>query len=72
MIIADAIKRAGKTDSTAIQKELEKTKDIQGTTGVITISDKTHRPVGLSMVMYKIEKGEYKDLGRYVPEEHKK
>lgn len=71
LIIADAIKRAGKTDTTAVKDALEKTSELQGTTGVITLSEKTHSPVGLSMVMYKIVKGEYMDLGRYVPEEHR-
>lgn len=72
MIIAEAIKRAGSGDSTAIKNEIEKTSNMQGTTGVISISPTTHSPVGLSMVMFKIEKGQYKDLGRYIPEEHKK
>lgn len=72
LIIAEAIKKAGKTDTSAVKNELEKIKDLKGTTGEITISEKTHSPVGLSMIMYKIEKGQYKDLGRYIPEEHKK
>jgi branched-chain amino acid transport system substrate-binding protein len=71
LIIADAIKRAGKADAQAIQQALNQTRNLQGTTGVITLSPKTHRPLGLSMVMYKIDKGNYKDLGRHVPESHK-
>jgi branched-chain amino acid transport system substrate-binding protein len=71
LILADAIKRANSTDPTAIKNALEQTKNLQCTTGVITLSPKTHQPVGLSMVMYAIEKGQYKDLGRHVPESHK-
>lgn len=70
-IIADAIKRAGSADPVAIKEALEQTKDLQCTTGVITLSPETHRPVGLSMVMYKIAEGVYQDLGRHVPEAHK-
>ena len=71
-IIADAIKRAGSTDPVKIKEALEKTKDLQCTTGVITLSPKTHQPIGLSMVMYGIIGGQYYDLGRWVPESHKK
>lgn len=72
LIIADALKRAKSTDPVAVRDALEQTKDIQGTTGVITISPKTHQPIGLSMVMYAIEQGNYSELGRHVPESHKK
>lgn len=71
LIIADAIKNAASLDPVKIKEALEKVKDLECTTGVITISPETHSPVGLSMVVYKIEKGEYKEIGRYVPEAHK-
>lgn len=71
LLIAEALKKADKVDTTMIKDQLEKIKDLKGTTGTLTISEKTHSPVGLSMVMYKIEKGQYSDLGRYIPEEHK-
>lgn len=71
LIIADAIKRSGKTDGASIKKALDATKDLQCTTGKITLSDKTHMPVGLSMVIYKIQAGKYVDLGRYIPDEQK-
>jgi len=72
LIAVDAIKRAGSTDTVTIKEALEETEELQCTTGVISISPDKHQPVGLSMVMYKIEKGNYVDLGRYIPEEHKK
>jgi branched-chain amino acid transport system substrate-binding protein len=71
LIIADALRRAGSADPVALAKALEETRDLQGTTGKITISPETHQPVGLSMVMYMIKEGEYIDLGRHVPESHK-
>lgn len=71
MIIADAVKRAGSADPVKIRDALEKVSMLQGTTGVITISPKSHQPVGLSMVMYSIMEGKYNDLGRWVPDVHK-
>jgi len=72
MIIADAIKRAGSADPVKVRDALETTKGVQGTTGLITLSPTSHQPVGLSMVMYSIMGGEYKDLGRWVPAAHMK
>jgi branched-chain amino acid transport system substrate-binding protein len=72
LIIVDAIKKMNSTKPEDIIKGLEQVKDLQGTTGVITLSPKTHQPVGLSMVISKIEKGKYVEIGRYVPEKHKK
>jgi branched-chain amino acid transport system substrate-binding protein len=72
LLIADAAKKGGASTADAVIKGLNQIKGLQGTTGVITLSPATHQPVGLSMVMYKVEKGKYIDLGRYVPESHKK
>ena len=72
LIIVDAIKKMNSTKPEDIIKGLEQVKNLQGTTGVITLSPKTHQPVGLSMVISKIEKGKYVEVGRYVPEKHKK
>jgi len=72
LIIAEAVKKGGSVKPEDVMKGMAQVKDIQGTTGVITLSPNNHQPVGLSMVMYKIEKGKYVDLGRYVPEKHKK
>jgi len=71
LVIADALKMAGSEEPTAIKDALEKVSNLQCTTGIITISPNTHSPVGLSMVIFRIEKGEYKEIGRYVPESHK-
>ncbi|QSX09218.1 ABC transporter substrate-binding protein [Alkalibacter rhizosphaerae] len=71
MIIVEALKNAEEITGPAVTAALENIDNLQGTTGVITISPETHQPLGLSMVMYKIENGEYLDLGRHVPESHK-
>ena len=72
LLIREGMKRGGGTTSAQIIAGLNKVANLQGTTGVLTISPETHQPTGLSMVMYKIEKGKYVELGRYVPEGHKK
>lgn len=71
LMIADAIRRAGSADPVKIRDAMEQTKSLQGTTGVLSLSPKTHQPVGLSMVMYSIMGGRYDDLGRWIPDSHK-
>jgi branched-chain amino acid transport system substrate-binding protein len=53
-LLADAIKRAGGTDTAKIKEALAKTKDLSLITGVITI-DKNHNPIKSATVL------EYKD-----------
>ncbi len=72
LVVAEAINKGGAATPDKIIEGLNKISGLQGSTGVITISPETHQPVGLSMVMYKLEKGNYIDLGRYVPASHKK
>ena len=72
LLIREGMKLGGGTASAQIIAGLNKVANLQGTTGVLTISPETHQPTGLSMVMYKIEKGKYVELGRYVPKGHKK
>ncbi len=70
-VILKAIELGGGASGPQIIAGLSKVKNVQGTTGVLTLSEKTHQPLGLSMVMYKIENGKYLEIGRYVPESHK-
>ena len=70
-VLLKAIELGGGASGPQIIAGLSKIKDVQGTTGIITLSPKTHQPLGLSMVMYKIENGKYSEIGRYVPESHK-
>nr|WP_263326348.1 ABC transporter substrate-binding protein [Neobacillus sp. Marseille-Q6967] len=53
-LLADAIKRAGSTDSTKIKDELAKTKDLSLVTGVYSV-DENHHPIKSATVL------EYKD-----------
>jgi branched-chain amino acid transport system substrate-binding protein len=53
-LLADAIERAGSTDTTKIKEALESTKDLSRITGKITI-DKDHNPIKSATVL------EYKD-----------
>jgi len=71
LVIAEAIKQGGGATADKIIEGMNKVKGVQGTTGILTISPQNHQPVGLSMVMYKIDEGKYIDLGRYIPEKHK-
>jgi branched-chain amino acid transport system substrate-binding protein len=71
LVVVEGIKKGGAATPDKIIEGLNKVSGLQGTTGVITISPKSHQPVGLSMVMYYIDHGVYKDLGRYVPAKHK-
>lgn len=70
-VLLKAVELGGGATGPQIIAGLSKIKDVQGTTGVISLSPKTHQPLGLSMVMYKIENGKYSEIGRYVPESHK-
>jgi branched-chain amino acid transport system substrate-binding protein len=67
LVVAEGIKKGGGATPDKILAGLNQIVGLQGTTGVLTISPQNHQPVGLSMVMYKIDHGKYVDLGRYVP-----
>jgi branched-chain amino acid transport system substrate-binding protein len=49
--LADAIKRAGKVDSTAIRDALEKTKDVKLHHAVMSTDPKTHNPMNKTAVV---------------------
>lgn len=67
-ILKAAAESAGSIDPADIRDGLENNiKNLALTTGTFTMNSATHLPEGLSMVMYKIEKGEYVELGRYTP-----
>lgn len=72
LVVAEGIKKGGGTSPDKILAGLNQVSGLQGTTGVLTISPKDHMPVGLSMVMYKLDHGKYIDLGRYVPSQEQK
>jgi branched-chain amino acid transport system substrate-binding protein len=64
LVVFEAIKQGGGTTPDKIIEGLNKVKGVQGTTGVLTISPENHQPVGLSMVINKLEKGKYIEMGR--------
>lgn len=67
-ILKAAVEGAGSIDSADIRTALENNiVSLDLTTGKFTMNSTTHLPEGLSMVMYKIEKGEYVEIGRYTP-----
>lgn len=73
LILVEAIKQAGSTDREAIRNALEnKINDLPINTGIFSMNPKTHMPIGLTMVVYKIENGVYKAQERFVPEVLKK
>jgi len=57
MFVADGIKRAGSTDTTAIKDALAATKDFRGVTGTFSM-DENHDPVK-AVVVVEIQNGEY-------------
>ncbi|ACZ19038.1 Extracellular ligand-binding receptor [Thermanaerovibrio acidaminovorans DSM 6589] len=54
--LADAIKRAGKVDGTAIAQALEKTKDLKLHHAVLSINPKDHNPLNKTAVILRVEK----------------
>ena len=65
-LLADAIKRAGGTDSAAVKSALETTKDFPGITGKITFSPDSHVPQkGVTVI--DIENGALSLAGEVVP-----
>ncbi|MFL5777474.1 MAG: ABC transporter substrate-binding protein [Chloroflexota bacterium] len=66
-LLADALTRAGSTDSAAVKSALEATKDFAGITGKITFSADAHVPQkGVTVI--DIEGGKLTNAGEVVPE----
>ncbi|WP_434579299.1 ABC transporter substrate-binding protein [Thermoanaerobacterium thermosaccharolyticum] len=65
LLIVQAIKDAKSTDPIKVAEAIAHVKNLHGMTGNITISPKTHGPVGLSMVMFEIQNGQYVAKRRY-------
>jgi branched-chain amino acid transport system substrate-binding protein len=65
MILADAIKRVGSTDSAKIREALATTKNFAGVTGNITINDK--RDATKSAVILQVKDGQFKFIGTINP-----
>jgi branched-chain amino acid transport system substrate-binding protein len=65
MILADAVKRAGKTDGQAVRDALAATKDFEAVTGKITIN--SQRDADKSAVILKVEGGKFKYIETIAP-----
>lgn len=70
-IIAEAIKNAETLNGESVKNELEAIRDLEMLCGNFGFSTTSHQPLGLSMVMYRIDEGQNVKLERYVPEELK-
>jgi branched-chain amino acid transport system substrate-binding protein len=57
--LADAIKRAGTTEGTALRDALASTKDLQVLTGVLTLDPKTHNPLNKPAVIQQLKGGKF-------------
>ena len=55
-VLADSIKRAGKTDGPALRDAIGQTKDFQGVTGVITLGP-DRNPIGKKLVIVEVKGG---------------
>jgi branched-chain amino acid transport system substrate-binding protein len=64
-ILADAITRAGSTDSAALRKAIANTKNFQGVTGAITID--AERNASKPIVVLKLVDGKYHLAQRFAP-----
>lgn len=68
-LIAEAIKNTtGDITGEAVKAGLEGIEGFEALPGKIGFSPESHQPIGLSMVMYKINKGVNEKIGPYVPE----
>ena len=64
-ILADAITRAGSTDSTKLRKAIAETKNFPGVTGSITIDN--YRNASKPIVIIKLVNGVYHLAQRFAP-----
>jgi branched-chain amino acid transport system substrate-binding protein len=60
MVLAEAIKKAGKADPQAIRAALEQVKDVQVPSGTFTMDPKTHNPLNKPVVVLKMVNGDFK------------
>jgi branched-chain amino acid transport system substrate-binding protein len=72
MIIAEAIKKAGKAEPTAIRDALEKTSGVailQGD-GKFTIEAKVHRPLNMPLILFQHKGGKAVNIGKFTANEN--
>jgi len=64
-ILKWVVENTGATDAAGFTEGLAQVKNLELLTGTFNMNPETHMPEGLPMVMYKIEKGVYVELGPY-------
>lgn len=68
MIIAEAIKKAGKTDPEAIRTAIEGIKDVSVPSGTFTMDPKTHNPLNKPVVIIKVAGNSFTFVAKVMPE----
>ncbi len=68
-LVAEAIKNAESLTGEGVKNALEGISSLEMLSGTFGFSKETHQPVGLSMHMYRIDKGQNVKLERYVPQD---
>ncbi|HWR38273.1 MAG TPA: ABC transporter substrate-binding protein [Patescibacteria group bacterium] len=64
--IIDAMQKINGTDSVKIAEQLEKTKDVQGLSGKLTIDPATHDPLNKPAVIQEVKDGKFILKGKFV------
>lgn len=68
MILAEAIKKAGKVDPEAIRAALENIKDVSVPSGTFTMDPKTHNPLNKPVVVIKVKGQDFVYVDKVKPE----
>ena len=68
MIIAEAIKKAGKADAEAIRAAIEGTKDLSVPSGTFTMDPKTHNPLNKPVLIIKVAGTSFTFVDKVTPQ----
>ena len=68
MVLAEAIKKAGKTDAEAIRTAIEGIKDVSVPSGTFTMDAKTHNPLNKPVVVIKVAGKSFTFVAKVTPE----
>jgi len=68
MIIAEAIKKAGKVDPEAIRTAIEETKDLSVPSGTFTMDPATHNPLNKPVLIIKVKDNSFTYVDKVTPE----
>ncbi len=68
LVVAEAIKKAGKADPQAIRDAMENVKDLDVPSGKFTMDPKTHNPLNKPVVVIQVKGGQYRFVTKVTPE----